>query len=261
MCEVCYAIGVIAAWAVSVTVLQHCGAQQCILKVRVIYIPYERSLAEVLSAHADTIRDEVRKCIPATVTAVHPGRQTVDVQVAIRNPLTDEYGAVTFEGAPSFSEVPLGMSMGGGFFVWLPVAVGDSVWLMFSDLSMDTWLEGAGDQPVAPGWVGKHTADSPVAIPIVKVKSKVFADPNNDPNKVIIGKDGSQAQIRLSATEIELGATHGDAVGLDSKIVAELHKLQLTIASATAPSGGGPVTYGVPYSSPSSVGSTLIKAQ
>jgi hypothetical protein len=180
-------------------------------------MPLPRSTAEILGLYADTIRADMRKCLPATVTAVCPNRQTVDVQIAINQPLFTDLGDVVTETAPSISDVPLGIMRGGGFFVWLPVAVGDSVLLVFSDLSTDTWRSGEG-QPQPPGFMGVHTADSPFAIPMIQYDSKFFSDPNNAPTKVIIGHDGSAAQIRLSATDIELGNAVTGSIALSQKI-------------------------------------------
>lgn len=198
-------------------------------------MPYSRTVAEVLNAHGDTIKDEIRKVLPATVTAVNPALQTVDVIVGVQNPLFDEYGNVSYEVLPALSNVPLACLRGGGFFVWLPVIPGDTVLLVFSDLSLDTWRVGTGATAVEPGWAGKHTADSPIAIPIIVPDAKVSLGPSADPTKLIVGKDGSAAQIKVSATDIELGALATDAVALASKVDA----IFTAIATATPVAGDG----------------------
>lgn len=180
-------------------------------------MPLPRSLAEIFGAHADAIKHDIFKCVPATVTAVYPARQTVDVQIAINNVVFDDLGQPLSEPAPGISDVPLGVMRGGGFFVWVPVQVNDSVLLIFSDLSTDVWRSGDGS-PQDPGFCGKHTLDSPFAIPMVAPDAKFFSSPGADPNKLILGKDGSTAQIRLSSTDIELGAPASDHVALASKV-------------------------------------------
>jgi hypothetical protein len=180
-------------------------------------MPLPRSQAEIFGQALDVAKNEIRKCATATVTAVYPSRQTVDVQLCVNNPVFDELGNTFTEPAPSLSDVPLGVLRGGSFFVWMPVAVGDSVIILFSDLSTDVWRAGDGTAQ-DPGWVGKHTMDSPFAIPMCAPDAKFFADPANAPTKLIIGKDGSPAQIRLSATDIELGNAVTDAVALAAKI-------------------------------------------
>jgi hypothetical protein len=222
-------------------------------------VPLPRSDAELFGAHKDVVKNSIKKVAVATVTKVHAAEQTVDVQLAVNNPIFDELGNVATEPAPSLSDVPLGVMRGGGFFVWLPVAIGDSVLVLFSDISTDVWREGDGTAQ-DPGWVGKHTMDSPFAIPMVAPDAKMFADIAAAAGKVIIGKDGSAAQIRLSATDIELGNNPTDAVALASLVKSEFASFALWVKTGVAPSGGGPVTYAAPAPT-DDVGSTLIKAQ
>jgi hypothetical protein len=180
-------------------------------------MPVNRSDAEILKAHRDATKDDIRKVDLATVLAVYPARQTVDVQVCTNNPIHDPVGNAFLEPAPNLSDVPLACLRGGGFLVWMPVSVGDSVLIVYSDLSADTWR--SGDGSVAdPGFQGKHTRDSPFALPMFAPDAKMFSDPASAATKVIIGKDGSQAQIRISDTEIDLGATPTDPVALSTKI-------------------------------------------
>ncbi len=233
-------------------------------------MPFERTLAEVFGAHGDALRDEIRVMLPATVTAIHATTQTVDVKIAIKNPLADQYGEVSFEEMPGLSDVPLGIIRGGGFFVWVPVAIGDSVMLIFSDLSWDTWRSGVtGSGPIEPGWVGKHTFDSPVAIPCVSPDIGKLVDPATAGSKVVIGKDGSQAQIRISDTEIDLGKTATDAIALASKIDALITVLMATYTPSGTESGflalftalqGWKTTYGWGTTT-TTIGATLAKAE
>lgn len=231
-------------------------------------MPYDRSDAEVLQAQHERTKDEIRKVLLATVVRVHPDRQTVDVKTAIQNPLADEYGNLTFEDTISYFDVPLGVMRGGGMFIWLPVVPGDSVMLVWSDLSYDSWRSGSG---TAPGWVGKHTTDSPFAIPWCAPDAKMFADPNNDPNKIILGKDGGAAQIRLSTSDIELGVNPVDHAALSSKVdagfssvVGALNAFITVYDTHTHPTAAAgppspPSAPGVAGSTPPSVASNLVK--
>jgi hypothetical protein len=177
-------------------------------------MPLERNLAEVFGAFGDAMKNDLYKARPAIVTAVHASRQTVDVQIATDNIIFDDLGQTYVDPAASFVDVPLGVMRGGGFIVWVPVAVGDSVLLIFTDLSTDTWRAGDGN-PRPPGWAGKHTADSAFAVPMIAPDRNMLA--SADPSKMVIGKDGSSALIKLSATDIELGGV-SDAVALASKV-------------------------------------------
>jgi hypothetical protein len=204
-------------------------------------MPIERSLPEIFKTFGDALKHDIRKVMPATVTAVNAAAQTVDVQIATNNLLFTDLGDAIEEDAASLSGVPLGCLRGGGFMIWLPVAVGDSVLLVFSDLSADTWLAGDGT-PQAPGFMGVHTSDSPFAIPMFAPTAKTLASPAAEPGSLIIGKDGATAQIRLTAANIELGGPAGtpltDFVALASKVDANTVLLQ-TVATAL---GAGALT-------------------
>lgn len=197
-----------------------------------------RSHAEILGDHTDHVLTTMKKCIPATVTAVYPAKMTVDVQVAVTTPHTDPVGNVYFEDAVSICDVPLGTMRGGKFFVWLPVAVGDSVLLLMSDVSTDTWRASpktsTGPQPNDPFFVGKHTFDSCFAIPMFAPDAYVFSDPAGDPQKIIIGQDGGP-EIKIDTGSIELrGASPAaDHVALASKVDSAVATLTAAINTHT----------------------------
>lgn len=219
-------------------------------------MPLTRSPAEIFGVFRDVLKNDIRKIAVATVTAVNATAQTVDVQLCTNNPLFDDAGNVFMEPAASIAGVPLGCLRGGGFMIWLPVAVGDSVLILFTDLSADTWRSGDGS-PQDPAWLGVHTADSAFALPMFAPDSRPLTSPPTDATKIIIGQDGSAAQIRIGA-DIELGSPATDFVALASKVLTELTKIQATLA--TGANSGGPVVFSLPYV-PSSVASALVRSQ
>lgn len=219
-------------------------------------MPQEPTLEDLFGYHKEAIKADFRKCIPATVTAVHtkddnksPMSPTVDCQAGVTDFLHDELGNTIDMDAASWTQVPLGMMRGGGALVYVPVAVGDSVLLIFSDISTDTWRLGNGT-PVAPGFVGRHTADSPFAIPMVAPDTTQFVSPDSAATDIIIGFDRGASQIRVSPSGIALGNPAGDAVALASKvdnIMTLLKTLATSITSAmgylaAASTPAGPMT-------------------
>lgn len=220
-------------------------------------MPFPRSPAEIFAAFMDAMKNETVKVRVATVTNVSLDRQTVDVQLCTNNPIFDEIGNVYTEPAPSISDVPYGILRGGGMMVSLPLEVGDAVLLLFSDLSTDVWRAGDGTAQ-DPGFVGKHTFDSAFAIPMFDRDARFFVDPEDSTaaGKLLIGKDGGAAQIRISTSAIELGNAVTDNVALSSKCDIEFNNIKLTLASLAGAS------FSVPYTPVAGgVKSTLVKAQ
>lgn len=195
-------------------------------------MPIDRTLPEVLQLHGDSLKNDFRKILPGKVMAVHTSRQTVDVQLSVNNFLFDDLGNIVSDPAPSVSDVPLCVMRGGGFLVWLPVAVGDSVLVVFSDLACDTWRAGDGE-PRDPVWAGKHTLASGFAIPCIAPDKHALASVSA--SNVVIGKDGADEQIVISASDIKLGASASDFVALASKVDAIMTLLKtLSTQLATA---------------------------
>lgn len=222
-------------------------------------MPLDRTLPELLDLHADAVKADIRKCLPAQVTAVYPSRQTVDVQIAVNDQLFDDLGSPVSMGAAALSDVPLACLRGGGFFVWLPVAVGDSVMLHFTDLAIDVWRSGDGS-PADPAYKGKHTLAGAYAVPCVAPDRFALASPPGDAGAVIIGKDGADEQILITGSDIKLGAGATDFVALASKVQTAIADLATWVKTGVAPSGGGLVTYANPAPT-DSVAATLVKAK
>jgi hypothetical protein len=229
-------------------------------------MPLERTDAEIFAAFERGLMNDIRKCLPGKVVKVNvtPGQPvTVDVQLGINNVQFTDLGDVVEEAAPSLAQVPLAYFRAGGFLVWVPVAAGDTVLVLFSDLSADTWRLGDGG-PQTPGFVGKHTLDSGWAIPMIAPDLQLATDVPIAPGKVIIGKDGSQAQIRLSATDIELGATPTDFVAMASKVDSALSTLiaYITAHVHTSAAPGNPTSPPtVPPTPAAPTGSTLVRVE
>jgi hypothetical protein len=141
-------------------------------------MPLPRELSEVQAATRDVILEGVRKVAVGFVTAVHG--QTVDVQLCTKIPLFDETTGTTFEDAPALGNVPWCSTRAGGFIIWVPPSINDTCLVVFTDLSYDSWRSSDGNSPVNPGWCGRHTADSPFALPMVSPDTDPIGDAPSD---------------------------------------------------------------------------------
>jgi len=125
----------------------------------------EPTRAEVTNAAIEHALEGLRKCTPARVTAYDSTRQTVDAQPLIKERHYDENGQAVVEAVPVVCAVPVVFPGGAGFTVTFPIEVGDTVLLVFSDVSLDKWSVSAGAGPVDPESYARHSLSDAVAIP------------------------------------------------------------------------------------------------
>jgi Phage protein Gp138 N-terminal domain len=135
-------------------------------------------LADLLQAAVQSALFELHTAMPGQVVAVQAGalgRQFVDVRPCLKRSLEvdDDDPGVTApfieEELPTLPRVPVGYPQGGGFFVSLPLQVGDFVLLVFCERSIDRWLATASkarQAAVSTGDVGLHLLDGAVALPL-----------------------------------------------------------------------------------------------
>jgi hypothetical protein len=130
------------------------------------------SALDVYSALTASMLSGVHTCMPAEVMRVHEGgthkRQFVDVLPSLQRQARDEDGVLIDEVLPIVTMVPVGYMQGGGFFISVPLAIGDIVLLVFAERSLDHWIETArkrSQRAVIPGDVGTHTLEGAIALP------------------------------------------------------------------------------------------------
>jgi hypothetical protein len=198
------------------------------------------------------------------VVAYHAATMTADIQPNPSDVRTDlDTDANVSEPWPVLLNVPIAWPRFGGFVLVGPLKQYDPVTLESFDLDPTTWLaQGRSTKPVAPNDVRRLSGNYWSATPTDltgAIQSAAAAAA-----AWIIGMDGDPAQIQFAAGSIQLGATGGDAIALASKVLTQLKDIVQMVngITVTVPAGGGtaiPVT--VPLFTPSSVASTLVKAQ
>lgn len=107
--------------------------------------------------------DRVRVALPARVLAYDATSCKAQVQPAIYESYEDEAGDRQYESAPVINDVPVVMPGSGGVRIKFPIAVGDTVLLVFASSNIDRWLALGGEQP--PGDTRRHDLADAIAIP------------------------------------------------------------------------------------------------
>lgn len=191
-------------------------------------------LSEVLRRAIDARAATLHVALPGRVTIYDPALNRVFVQLLIKAPFTDEAGETVHEDYPVLPDVPLVFPGMGEWGVTFPVAVGDTVLVVFCDRSIDKWLALGGNKPVEPMTAENHGLSDAVAIPGLRS----FHDP-----------------LAAATDGMVLGRVGGlvDGVALASKVLARLDDLWEAFrthlhtdpaSGVTGPAGEGPL--GVP---------------
>lgn len=219
-------------------------------------MPLQVSVPEILDEHAAGILQDVHVSVPAKIVSwTTTGLATV--QPTVRKPLQSMDDQLVYETLPEIKNVPCYIQAAGGFLCSMPYAAGDPVLLIFSEQSYAEWL--ATGQISNPKDIRRHGIGYPFAIPGPRPTSLALQDVNG--SAMVIGKDGSDQQIVIDSSFILLGKMATSFVALAAKVNSELSKIEGALGAATAPSGGGPVTYGTAAYIPSDVSSTITKAE
>lgn len=198
----------------------------------------------------DIIRMEIRRAleglhtaIPGRVVKYDPAKQTVDVELQIRLPTIGADGEVEWSDLPpSLPGVPLLVQGGGGYFVAVPLQAGDPVIVHATHADMSQWIysgQGASEGPQTR----LHGLGSTFAVAAVRPLPEVFADLSA--TELRLGKDGSDLQVRIDGTSINLGAATTSFVALADKVDQCMTALKTHVHATGAP-GAPTLAPGVP---------------
>lgn len=119
--------------------------------------------AEVLARAFDARLEDLHVGMPARVLTYDAATLKVSAQPLIRRGYLDELGARQTELLPVIPEVPVVFPGSGAVRIRFPIAVGDTVLLLFADRSLDRWLVRGGD--VDPADDRNHSMTDAIAIP------------------------------------------------------------------------------------------------
>jgi hypothetical protein len=219
----------------------------------------EPTLAEVLRTAIENRLLDVHTAIPGKVVTYDAARQTADVQPMVRHAFRRSDGSTAFEDLPVCPSVPVAWPSGGGFYLHLPLAAGDTVMLVFSQSATGAYRETGQLSP--PGDLRRHSPGYPIAIPMRLAVPQVMADAPASGQAVAIVAPGGH--LRVSATG---GAASSEFVALSEKVTAQLQALKDAITGAVplAQDGGAQLKTQILSALaawPGDVASTTLKAQ
>ncbi len=166
---------------------------------------------DTISQALDTALGGLRVATPGRVTAV--GNGTVDVQPLIKIKTEDGHAS-----APLLVGVPVVQPAAGGYTITFPIAVGDTVLVVYQDRAIDGWAD-KGEEGVQVEYRAHHPSD---AIAIIGLFSPTKAPKANSGGLEIEGggtkmtfDPGGTLEITSGAVNItgcDVNVTGGDVI-------------------------------------------------
>lgn len=165
----------------------------------------------------------MRVHLPAVITSVK-GNQKVNVQPLIKSRYIDN----SVRSLPEIQNVQVSMPMGKNYSIKLPIEVGDTGSLLFSDRSLDIWKTGDGGE-IDPQDSRTHDISDPIFIPGLVP----FANQTTDESKDLV-LTASDAQLRLNPK----GGFKLQNLKSAKELINILTQLVQTLSTASTVSGG-----------------------
>lgn len=201
-------------------------------------MPASVDLQDLLQAYGDHLRESVRVALPAVVTAYDAAKQVAECQLVVREPVVGEDGETSFEDLPVISDVPVQWPSGGGYHLHFPLAKGDHVTLVFSDVATGVWR--ASGKPGEPGDLRRHHLSYCFAYPGLRSDSQALADAPSAGEAVIVAPPGGHVRVSrpgASAEFVALANLVQEALdAITSAFDAHTHQVTTT-GSATTQTG------------------------
>jgi hypothetical protein len=176
----------------------------------------KREIPEIIRKAIEYKLATLRVAMPAQVQAYDASAKTVDVQPMLDESLEADDDVIT-EALPVLKGIPVALPGAGGFYLSLPITLGDTGLIVFTDFPMDFWLQTGQKEPTPVQDMRAHSEASAVFIPGV---TPVVAP-------------GAAVITVLANGNLQLGVGASDYVVLESKMIAKFN-------AHTHPTGTGP---------------------
>lgn len=121
------------------------------------------TIAEALQAVISSNLVDVHTAMPGTVVSYDAATQTADIRPGLPRTLRDADGEKSLEELPVIPAVPVHWTMGGDYFVTMPLPPGAGGLLIFSERDISAWLDQGGAPD--PGDEGLHGMAGAVFVP------------------------------------------------------------------------------------------------
>ncbi len=192
-------------------------------------MPAPATLSEIVQAFVTAAKDETHTAIVAVVDAYDAATQTCTVTPVVKAPVRDG----SYAEPLTLKDVPVAVTRGGGFFASMPLTKGDHVLLVFNQWAIGDWR--TTGNLAEPKDTATHTIGYPVAFPCVAPDSQPIADASG--TKVVIGKDGTDAQIEIDAAFVAVGKGATSFIAKADALATNLSNIKGALDTIAAAAG------------------------
>lgn len=168
-------------------------------------MPLPRSRVEVIEKAVRAKLDGVYTTLPGIVQAYDAAKNLADVRLAVKVSRWSDDGDREYEEIETLPEVPVQWPRFNGYMVAGVLAVGDTVAVHFCSDAIGEWrVSGEVAEPVDSR---RLSVGYPFCTPGLAPDSNPPGDAAARQAGLVIGKEGSDQQIRISGTHVEVGAS------------------------------------------------------
>lgn len=216
----------------------------------------EPSLEDVIGEILDAHSAEMHVALPGKVVSYDAAKQVADVQPQLRDVFVGSDGEFVDRPFPVLPRVPVQFLRGGGFFVIVPVAVGDTGLLVFCDLPLDRWR--SSGQSSHPGDLRRHSMTSAVFIPGLVPTGAALSEASANAD-LVLGKAGGLNARVTSGGLFQVGAG-ASFVALATKVATELSRINTDLTTLKTAIGSGFTAVGAALAANGALGKTAFDA-
>lgn len=179
------------------------------------------SLASVMLKIQDNRLSDLHVALPCIVESYDATKQKVSVSIALKNHFIDEFDNDVLESFPVIPDVPVCFPGSGAFRIVFPIKKGDSIAVIFSEMSLDVWLSSGGI--VDPKDDRRNHLTDAIAIP--GLRDFAHPIPSAPTDKMYLGND--DAFISIDDTAVRLNTMSGQLVALSNKVDSVIDTIRL----------------------------------
>lgn len=151
---------------------------------------------------SENTKKTTRVAEPGIIQAFDLKTQTVTVQLALREELTNLDGTKKWVNLPLLLDVPIVIPHAGGYMLTMPISIGDECLVIFGDMCIDSWWSYGNIQ----NQIEKRRHDLSDGFAILGIYSQPKLIPNYSTTCTQLRSLDGASCISLSKKEIDITA-------------------------------------------------------